>query len=118
MPFENKLVVAQLSGNMVKELFEYLEMRKEAHPISGLQLTLKNDKLETIKIQNKSFDPNKSYWVLTHDYLQHGGDNMAFFKEPLNLFVSDYKVRDALIDNLRKIDTLHSTLDHRFTKIN
>ena len=118
MPFENKLVIAHLSGSKVTELFDYLAKRKEAHPISGLHLELMGEELSKIEIQGKVFDANKNYWVLTHDYLQHGGDNMSFFTEPLDLYISDYKVRDALIDHLRKADTLHSSLDNRFSKIN
>ncbi len=118
MPFENKLVVAHLSGSMVTELFDYVATRKQAHPIAGLHLELKDGELSKIQIQGNKFDPNKSYWVLTHDYLQHGGDNMSFFTQPLDLYISDYKVRDALIDELRKLDTLHSSLDNRFSKIN
>ncbi len=100
------------------ELFEYLALREQAHPISGLQLVLDNGKLTSISIQGKAFEPDKSYWVLTHDYLQHGGDNMSFFTEPTDLVVTNYKVRDALIDHLRVQDTLKSFLDSRFTKIN
>ena len=118
MPFENKLVVAKLSGKKTEQLFKYLEQRKEAHPISHVKLELKNDKLQNILINNKTFNSSKSYYVLTHDYLQHGGDNMAFFKKPESLFDTEYKVRDALIDYLSKIDTLDAKLDGRFTKIN
>ena len=118
MPFENKLVVAHLSGNRITELLDYLAKRKQAHPIAGLQLELKGEVLSKIEIQGKTFDPEKSYWVLTHDYLQHGGDNMSFFTEPLDLFTTDYKVRDALIDHLRTLDTLESSLDNRFYKTN
>ena len=87
MPFENKLVVVELSGSMVQELFNYLLERKEAHPVSGTIISLKNDKISTILIQGKKFDRNKNYKVLTHDYLQHGGDNMSFFTKPLSLYV-------------------------------
>jgi len=118
MPFENKLVVVELSGSRVEELFNYLLKRKEAHPISGMRISLNNDKLTAIKIQGKNFDANKTYQVLTHDYLQHGGDNMSFFTQPLSLYVTEYKVRDALIDNLRQLDTLRSSLDNRFIEIN
>ncbi len=118
MPFENKLVVVRLSGAKVTELFDYLVKKEQAHPVSGLQLVLDNGKLSSIRIQGKAFETDKSYWVLTHDYLQHGGDNMSFFTEPLELVSTDYKVRDALIDHLRIQDTLRSFLDNRFIKIN
>ena len=118
MPFENKLVIVELSGAMVEDLFDYLVNRRQAHPISGLKITLSQDKLAALKIQGKEFDLNKNYRVLTHDYLQHGGDNMTFFTKPLSLYVTDYKVRDVLIDNLRQLDTLKVALDNRFTQIN
>jgi len=116
MPFENKLVVVQLSGEKVQSLFNYLEKRKEAHPISHLRLKMKANKLIDISINGQPFDPTKNYYVLTHDYLQHGGDNMSFFKEPLSLFNTEYKVRDAIIDHLSRLDTCGASLDGRFIK--
>jgi len=118
MPFENMLVIAELSGSQVKELFNYLEKRKEAHPISHLKLVLKGEKFSEIRIRNKSFDPKKNYYVLTHDYLQHGGDHMDFFVNPVSLFNTEVKVRDALIAHLSTLDTLNISIDHRFTQIN
>ena len=118
MPFENMLVIAELSGNQTQELFNYLEKRKEAHPISHLKLALKGEKLTDIRIQNKPFDPEKNYYVLTHDYLQHGGDNMSFFKNPIYLFNTRLKVRDALIAHLSTVDTLKVSIDNRFIQIN
>ena len=117
MPFENTLVVAELSGEQTQALFNYLEKRKEAHPISHLNLEMKDDKLNKILINNMPFDPTKNYYVLTHDYLQHGGDSMDFFKNPLSLFNVQIKVRDAIIDYLKSIDTLKTNLDKRFIKI-
>jgi len=117
MPFENKLVVVQLSGESVLALFDYLKSSKTAHPVSGLKLGLHEDDLDPMLIQGEAFDKDKAYLILTHDYLQHGGDNMAFFKDPITLYPLQYKVRDALIDHLKMTDTLHVSLDGRFTKI-
>jgi 5'-nucleotidase len=117
MPFENKLIVVELTGEKTKELFNYLQMRKEAHPISHLKLKMKKDKLISILVEDAPFDHSKNYFVLTHDYLQHGGDHMEFFKNPVHLFKTEYKVRDALIDYLKDTDTIQVKLDGRFVKI-
>lgn len=114
MPFENKLVIVKLKGSKTKELFDHLAKASIAHPISGVQLQLKNNRFAKIEIQGAAFDPEKTYWVLTHDYLQHGGDNMTFFKDPVELYPTDYKVRDAIIDHLETRDTLYASLDNRF----
>jgi hypothetical protein len=64
-------------------------------------------------VQNKPFDKKKNYFVLTSDYLQKGGDQMDFFKNPLKLYALNYKIRDAIIDYLKEIDTLKATTDNR-----
>ena len=118
MPFENRLVIAELSGEQVEGLFRYLERSGKANPVSGIRLRAEEGKIIEVEINGKPFDPAGRYFVLTHDYLQHGGDNMDFFKEPASLFPTGYRVRDALIDQLRSLDTLKASLDGRFTAEN
>ena len=118
MPFENKLVVVELDGSQILELINYIEFTKLAHPISHLKLEMNNEKITSILISNQPFDNRKNYYVLTHDYLQHGGDNMVFFKEPITLFNTQYKVRDAIIDYLMSVDTLDAKIDGRFVNLN
>lgn len=118
MPFENEIVIVELSGKQVKEMLTYLETAKTAHPISGMQLTVDaNYKLISALIGGKELDINSSYFVATSDYLQQGGDNMNFFKDPLKLFDIDYKLRNAIIDHFIKVDTLKTSIDNRFIQI-
>lgn len=118
MPFENEIVVVELSGNKIQEMFNYLEDAKTAHPISGMQLSVdSNYKLTNALIGGKELDLNRNYFVATSDYLQQGGDNMNFFKNPLNLFDIDYKLRNAVIDHFIKVDTLKTSIDNRFIQI-
>ena len=118
MPFENELVIVELSGEKVKDLLHYLALNKKAHPISQLRLELKDDAYQNVTIDNKPFDVSKSYFVLTSDYLQEGGDKMNFFKEPISLHKSGYKIRTALIDYFKKTDSIIPNLDNRFTYAN
>ena len=118
MPFENSLVVVELTAEKIEELVKYLMKAKTAHPLSKqIQLTLKGNSY-SLKINGKSIDKNKTYFVATSDYLQGGGDNMNFFKNPLNLFITDYKVRNALIDYFKENDTINVALDGRFKRLN
>lgn len=113
MPFENMLVVAELKGEKAKALFEYFVESERAHPLSGVNLTFEGDSLRKIEINGKVLDIQKNYFVLTSDYLQKGGDHMDFFAEPVNLFNLDYKLRDAMIDFIKKQDTIQANLDDR-----
>jgi 5'-nucleotidase len=115
MPFENMLVVVELTGKKTRELFDYFEKHQQSHPFSGAKLTVHNKKIKSIEIQDEPFDLNKNYYVLTSDYLQHGGDHMDFFKDPVNLYNLDYEIRDAILDYLKETDTLKAELDDRIT---
>ena len=114
MPFENSLVVVELTAEKVNELVLYLIQQKKAHPLSK-QINLSIDKNSfDLKINNKPIDESKTYFVLTSDYLQNGGDNMIFFSNPVNLFKTDYKVRSAIIDYFTANDTIKIKKDGRF----
>ena len=115
MPFENAIVVLNLKGEQVKELLEYLVRNKRAHPIAKLNIELDKDfNLSKAIIDGKPVDYNKNYYVLTNDYLANGGDRMNFFKTNDSLYILDYKIRNALIDYLKKVDTINPVIDNRF----
>lgn len=117
MPFENEIVIAELSGKKVKEMLKYLEKAKTAHPMSGAKITLdKNYRLVNASINGKEIDTSKTYFIATSDYLQQGGDNMNFFKDPVNLYGADYKLRNAIIDYFTKTDTIKAEEDDRFIR--
>ena len=118
MPFENSIVVVAVKGTQIDSLVNYLSKAKKAHPISKLKLTINQnfDVVETL-INGEKTDPNKTYYVATNDYLFNGGDNMTFFKPNEGLFVLNYKIRNALIDNFKKVDTINPVKDDRFIQI-
>jgi len=116
MPFENNLVVVELTANKIEELVNYLIKGNTAHPLSKqINLIVKKDGYD-LKINNEPFEKTDTYFVLTSDYLQNGGDRMNFFKDPIALYNLDYKMRNAIIDHFKKIDTVKVNLDGRFRK--
>lgn len=118
MPFENAIVVIKLKGAEVKELLDYLAEAKRAHPISKLKIELDADgKLFDATVNGQPIDYNKTYNVLTNDYLMNGGDRMDFFKTRDTVYVLDYKIRNALIDYFHKNDTIRPVMDNRFTQL-
>lgn len=119
MPFENSIVVVELSGKSVLEMVDFLIKSKRAHPIGGMQIILDNqNELHSLKIGGKPFDKNKHYFVATSNYLVTGGDNMGFFKGTLSVTDTDYLIRNAMIDYFKKVDSLHAEVDNRFFKLN
>jgi len=41
---------------------------------------------------------------------------MAFFNNPVNLYKTDYKIRNAMIDYFKKIDTIKAKIDDRYLR--
>lgn len=117
MPFENQIVIAELTGEKVAEMLKYLESNRTAHPLSGIKIEV-NDNYEVTSatIRGEPVDPEKTYFVATSDYLVQGGDNMNFFRDPVNLYGADYKIRNAIIDYFKTVDTIKATRDDRYIK--
>ena len=116
MPFENSLVVVELTAEKITALATYLITQNKAHPLSKHINLVVSDNDFKLTINNAPLDNSKTYFVLTSDYLQSGGDNMIFFKDPVNLFKLDYKVRNAIIDYFKDTDTIKVELDGRYRK--
>ncbi len=117
MPFENSIVVVALKGQQIDSLTYYLSKAKRAHPISGLELNLDNHfTITKALIKDKKIKKDKVYYVATNDYLYSGGDRMNFFKTNDSLYVLDYKIRNAMLDYFKKVDTINPKIDNRFIK--
>ncbi|WP_339610506.1 5'-nucleotidase [uncultured Planktosalinus sp.] len=119
MPFENEVVVLELSPKKIQEMLEYLATESLAHPVSGIEIHLKsNNEVSAVKIQAKPLDTSKNYFVATSDYLKNGGDRMYFFENAINEIALDYKMRNLFIDYFIKTDTINYLPDNRFIKSN
>lgn len=115
MPFENEIVVVEITGEKLEDLLTYLERAKTAHPLSGMQILVDhNFKTLQATVNGKKIQRNKTYFVATSDYLQQGGDNMNFFKDPVKVYPVDYKIRNSVIDYFSKVDTLKTGRDNRY----
>lgn len=97
MPFDNEIVILTLSGQKLKESID--GMIKENKLISfNLLMDLKDKQAENIIVYSSPFDINKTYKVVTTDYLAMGGDNCHFFGKPISYETTGVKLRDAIIN--------------------
>lgn len=119
MPFENELIVFTLSGADVQDLINTIAVNN-GEPTSGLKMKIVERKPVNVLINDKAFDPSKTYRVLTTDYIAGGGDNYQSFKKPLDKKILGLKVRTALINYVQSLERdgkrINPTLDGRITK--
>jgi len=114
MPFENTLLVVEVGPKKMEEFLDYMA-KSAGHPMSHIRLKVKDRKAFDVTINGKPYDKNKSYKIITTDYLQHGGDKMYFFSDPISIDTLNYKMRDSMIDYFEKTDTVDVQLDGRFS---
>lgn len=100
MPFENELVVLTLKGSDVQSLADFI-VGKNGQPVSGIRIEGTREKAETISIGGEKLNINKTYRVLTSDYLAGGGDGIEAFKRALQQDKLGIKVRDAIMEYIQ-----------------
>ncbi len=119
MPFENYIVVLELPGKAIREMVGYIIASNRPQPFGGMKIVLNSDgTLQSVNIQGKPFDENRTYYLATIDYLLYGGGKMNFLTEHKSVTELDYLLRNAMIDYFTKIDTLKAQVDDRFIQIN
>ncbi len=118
MPFDNTIVVTELSKEKVVELFDYFVRQKKAHPLSDeVQIKIGKEGSYQVLIQGKPLE-ERTYFVATSNYLQKGGDNMDFFANPIHLYDTNYLIRDAITAYFATKDSLVARLDDRVQILN
>ena len=102
MPFENEMVVLTLSGESVQKLFDDAAARKITY-IGNATYTVADGKAQDIKIKGQPLDPNKSYTLLTSDYLAGGGDKLDMLKNPIKYEKLGLLLRDAIHQHIQQL---------------
>ena len=111
LPFENEIVILEISGETVEEIILFLKNEINPHPVSGISI-----RKDRSLIQNKIIDSSKKYYLATNDYLLNGGDNMFFLNKHIQVYKLGYSLRDAFIDYTKTNLKLTSKVDNRFLK--
>ncbi|GAA4375552.1 5'-nucleotidase [Hymenobacter koreensis] len=108
MPFENEVVVLDLSGPLVQQMFDYAAAIKMA--FSGATYTSVNGKATDILIGGKPLDPARTYTIAISDYHAGGGDRLDFLK-PLTPRKTGVLVRTAVNDHIRALTKAGKTVE-------
>lgn len=104
MPFENEVVVVTITGKEMLELLAYeAKNRKSSFANSQLKYTEEGMLVSAI-IGGKPLDVNRTYKLVTYDYLANGGDGMSCLaglkKEPMGV-----TVRTMIINHIEELQS-------------
>jgi 2',3'-cyclic-nucleotide 2'-phosphodiesterase (5'-nucleotidase family) len=119
MPFENQLVLFKLKGSDVLTILTYIASAN-GQPVAGLKMHINHNLPENIYINGKPFDVERTYNVVTSDYIASGGDDASGFGNPIARRDVGLLVRDALLKEVTEIAAagkkINAKIDGRITK--
>jgi len=96
-PFENTLVILDLEGKDVQELFNNFALRNRVEAVGNVSAEIQNGAIRQLLIAGQPFDPNKRYKVATIDFLLGGGDSVAALKNAVAVQETGVMIRDAVM---------------------
>ena len=109
--FENRLVLLELPGKALKELFDSFAQRRVEGVSKGVRLVVNNKAVESLTIANRPLDEKASYRIATVDYLAEGNDGMAALTQAVKYTDSTITLRDALIEYIKKLTAENKKID-------
>lgn len=122
MPFDNTLVTVEMTGQQVMKILEYGIMNQKVGMVqySGINVFCnvagsKKTRIISITMSDgRPLLPDKTYKVVTNDFMAAGGDGFTMFKEGKNFHDTNISLRDILADNLRKVKIIDFVGDSRW----
>lgn len=101
-PFENELVVLELEGDEVKELFKRVAAIG-GEGLAGCELVTKDNKVESLLIGGKPVNDDATYWMATIDYLADGNSGMSVLEDAEERINTGIRLRDVMIQYIQQL---------------
>ncbi len=103
MPFENELVVVELTGAEVIQVLKEGVARRGGEPISGVRVKVEGTpgqaSISVTWDDGSPIDPASVVKVATSDYLYGGGDSIPTLKRGRKPFTTGQTLRQVLLDH-------------------
>ena len=111
-PFDNRFVVLELTGQQLLDALQVMAGRGGDAVSKELRATF-NDKgqITQAKVKGKKIKPERTYKVVTIDYLANGGDYMVPFTQGKRLFVDEEKYGKHIINYVRALSAAGKKID-------
>ena len=101
-PFENNLVILDMSGKSIREMFEsFARYRVEAFSHT-VKMAAKDKMLTALLVNGEPVDDNRIYRLATIDFLLDGGDSMKMLKDAVAIEYTGVVLRDIMISYIQK----------------
>lgn len=116
-PFGNTLTEINMTGAQVKELLDIAATKVESGgfmQMSGVKVTYDGGKVESVLVEGKPIDLNKTYKVVTNNFVAAGGDGYKLLK-PLAKYDTGYVDAEATMEYIQKLGKVDPAVEGRIT---
>ena len=96
MPFDNLLVVAEVSGVLLQQYLDKIAADGGGGGVAGIRFAISEKKAVDVLVNGKPLDLNRTYKMVNSDYTLDSGSGIPAFKT-LKQVRSGYLMRDAII---------------------
>jgi 2',3'-cyclic-nucleotide 2'-phosphodiesterase (5'-nucleotidase family) len=114
-PFDNILLLVKIKGEVLQQFLDHISGRG-GWPVAGMTMQIQNKKAVNVLIGGKALDAAKEYIIALGDYTANGGDDAAMLRG-LPQINNGYLMRDALIDYVKTVKSIHVQLQKRVTNV-
>ncbi len=101
-PFDNYLVIIELPGKNVNQLFEFLS-KTRIQPMSHVKFAVKNNQITECLINGEPVDENRTYYIATIDFLMNGGDGLVALGRNVGVIETHIKMMDLFLTSIKDI---------------
>ncbi|SMC80367.1 bifunctional metallophosphatase/5'-nucleotidase [Sporomusa malonica] len=122
LPFDNTLCTVAMTGKEILKVLEYGLMNDKVGMIqySGIKVSYDAAKGRVIAVtlaDGTQLDLEKTYKVVTNDFMAAGGDGFTMFQNGQNLHDTCIPVRDIVADAIRNQKVIDFTGDDRWDQL-
>jgi len=97
-PFDNKIAYVKIKGDELLRLMNQLAKTPAFQPVSGVRVRVKDGNIQEITVGGKPINKNKTYNMVTVDFLLTGGDQLYIGAMASDLKESKLLVREVMMD--------------------
>jgi 2',3'-cyclic-nucleotide 2'-phosphodiesterase (5'-nucleotidase family) len=123
LPFDNTLVVLEVTGADIKaalerSVSEYPNQLGAFLQVSGLSFEFDpakapGERVVSVLVDNKPLDEKKIYTVATNDFIAAGGDGYDMLKDAKVIFSSGEMLRDVFVRYVKQADKVSPAVEGR-----
>lgn len=116
LPYDNRLLTLEMSGEQVGELANDISRRlgrSSFCQVSGMSFTIGSGRALDILVAGEPLDADRTYKLGVIDYLSEGGDHYEILTKAKVLSSSGRFQRDIAVEYLREVKTVHPRTEDR-----